>query len=82
MAYTYRDPLDDYNARLRNSEPSYKPPAPAPGHRGGMAGALIAIAVAAIMMAYGVSRSSTNTAKGPSSTILAPVTDGRGGTAR
>jgi hypothetical protein len=82
MAYTYRDPLDDYNARLRNSEPSHKPPAPAPGHRGGMAGALIAIAVAAVMMAYGVNRSSTNTAKGPSSTILPPVTDGRGGTAR
>jgi hypothetical protein len=28
MAYTYRDSLDDYNARLRNSEPSYKSPAP------------------------------------------------------
>jgi hypothetical protein len=77
MAYTYRDSLDDYNARLRNSEPSYKSPAPEPGHRGGMAGAFIAIAVAAVM-----NRSSTNTAKGPSSSILPPVTDGRGGTAR
>jgi hypothetical protein len=79
MAYTYRDPLDDYNARV--TEPAYKPPPPEPGHRSGMAGALVAIAVVAVMMAYGANRSSSGTAKGPS-TILAPVTDGYGGTAR
>jgi hypothetical protein len=82
MAYTYRDPLDDYNAQVRNSEPAYKPPPLEPGRRGGMAGALIAVAIIAVMMAYGANRSSNGTAKGPSSTILAPVTDGHGGTAR
>jgi hypothetical protein len=82
MAYTYRDPLDDYNARLRNSEAVHKPPPPEPGHRGAMAGAFIAIAVVGVMMAYGANRSSTSTANGPSSTILVPVTDGHGGTAR
>jgi hypothetical protein len=81
MAYTYRDPLNDYNARVRNSEPAYKPPPPEPGHRSGTAGALVAIAVVAVMMAYGANRSSSSTAKG-SSTILAPVTDGYGGTVR
>jgi hypothetical protein len=65
MAYPYRDPLDDYNARLRNSEPAYKPPPPEPGRRGDMASALTAIAIVAVMMAYGANRSSTGTAKGP-----------------
>jgi hypothetical protein len=81
MAYTYRDPLDDYNARLRNSEAVHKPPPPESGHRGGMAGAFIAIAVVGVMMAYGANRSSSSTTKGPS-TILAPVTDGYGGAVR
>jgi hypothetical protein len=101
MAYTYRDPLDDYNAgewakqhdpgssyrgptvEQRDSdcsERAYKPPEP--GHRSGMAGAFIAIAVVGGIMAYGASRSSTSTANGPNSTILAPVIEGHGGTAR
>ena len=81
MAYTYRDPLDDYNAQVRNSKPAYKPPPLEPGRRGGMAGTLIAVAIVAVMMAYGANRSSSSTTKGPS-TILAPVTDGYGGAVR
>jgi hypothetical protein len=80
MAYAYRDPLEDYT-RVRNSARASKPPPPEPGHRSGMAGAFIAIAVVAVMMAYGANRSSSSTANGPS-TILAPVTDGYGGTGR
>jgi hypothetical protein len=81
MAYEYRDPLDGYNERLRASKPASMPP-PHLERRSGMAGALIAIAIVAVMMAYGANRSSTDIAKGPSSTILAPVTDGHGGIAR
>jgi hypothetical protein len=44
-----------------------------------MASALIAVAIVGVMMAYGAHRSSNGTAKGPSSTILAPVTDGHSG---
>jgi hypothetical protein len=79
MAYASRDPLDDYKAGLRNSELPYKPPPLEPGRRGGMAGALIAVAIVGVMMAYGANRSSNGSAKGPSSTIPAPVTDGHKG---
>ena len=67
------------HARLRNSEPAYKPPPPEPGRRGDMASALTAIAIVGVMMAYGANRSSNGSAKGPSSTIPAPVTDGHKG---
>jgi hypothetical protein len=77
MAHPYRDPLDHYNNRLRASEPTYRPPSPEPGRRGSMAGALVAIAVVAVIMAYGANRSSTHTAR--DSTILAPSTTGQGG---
>jgi hypothetical protein len=73
-----RDPLDDYNGRLRNSVPRDRPRPAEPGrNRGGMAGAFVAIAVVAVIMAYGANRSSTNTAR--DSTILAPSTTGQGG---
>jgi hypothetical protein len=73
MAYTYRDPLDDYNSRLRNSEAA-KPPPPESGHRGGMAGAFIAIAVVGVMMAYGANRSSSSTTTGPSTILVQTAT--------
>jgi hypothetical protein len=74
---TYRDPYSD---RVRNPDPTYTVvPSDAGWSRGGIVGAIVAIAVVAAIIAYGTNRTSTNTATGPNTTMSEPSTTGQGG---
>jgi hypothetical protein len=68
---TYRDPYSD---RVTTPDPS-----DAGWSRGGIVGAIVAIAVVAAIIAYGTNRTSTDTATGPNTTISEPSTTGQGG---
>ena len=70
---TYRDPYSD---RVTNADPS-----DAGWSRGGIVGAIVAIAVVAAIIAYGTNRTSTDTATGPNTTMSEPSTTGQGGEA-
>jgi hypothetical protein len=74
---TYRDPYSD---RVSNPDPTYTAvPSDAGWSRGGIVGAIVAIAVVAAIIAYGNNRTSTDTAKGPNTTMSEPSTTGQGG---
>ena len=74
VTMTYRDP---YNEPVRNPDDPWN----REWGTGSMVASTVAIVIMAGIIAYGASRTSTNTATGPSSAISQPSTTGQGGAA-
>jgi hypothetical protein len=77
---TYRDPYNPFDDRSLRFDPAYtNAPRDVAWSRGGIVGAIVAIAVVAAIIAYGTSVTSTDTATGPNTTMSEPSTTGQGG---